>query len=319
MFSQRKVVVIGDGSVGSSVAYTLLLGHAVNDLVIIDVNKDKVEGDVLDMADGMSFLSVPKDIKAGEYEDCEDAHIIVITAGANQKPGETRLDLLNKNAAIMSSICDQLKPHLNPKSIVIVVSNPCDIMTYIAAKKLGLPAGQIFGSGTVLDTSRLKTAVSKITDVDPRNVHTFVLGEHGDSEVAIWSATTVGGVSLNDYMVQTSENGESYLKFPDIHASVRDAAYTIIQKKGATFYAVAMAVNRIVQAVLNDEKSVLTVSVYLDEGCNYLAQGVFMSLPCIVGSKGVLKILRLPYTIREQMDLQKSAKAIKEKIDELKL
>ena len=246
MINPRKVVVIGDGAVGSSIAFTLANGHAVNEIVIVDVNKDKAEGDVLDIADGMSFLSVPKLIKAGGYEDAKDAHIIIITAGAAQKPGETRLDLLHKNAAIMTSIVESLKPHLDPEAIVIVVSNPCDVLSYLAYKKLGLPSSQVFGSGTVLDTSRLKTAISEDTGIDPRNVHTFVVGEHGDSEVAVWSATSIGGLSILDYSTQCPECNLSHLD--ELHDKVRDAAYQIIAKKGATNYAVALAVSRIVSS-----------------------------------------------------------------------
>ena len=195
----RKVAIIGDGAVGSSIAYTLMLGHAVNEIAIVDVNKNKAEGDALDMADGMSFLSVPKIIYAGDYEACKDSHIIIITAGAAQKVGETRLDLLNKNASIFTSIITSIKPYIEEDTIVLVVSNPVDILTYFTYKKLGIPANRVIGSGTVLDTSRLKTAISEDTHIDPRSVHTFVVGEHGDSEVAVWSSTSVGGLSLIDY------------------------------------------------------------------------------------------------------------------------
>ena len=249
MINPRKVVVIGDGAVGSSISFSLLLGHAVNEIVVVDVNREKAEGDVLDMADGMSFLSVPKTIKAGGYEDIDDAHIVIVTAGAAQKKGETRLDLLHKNAAIMESVCTQMKPHLDPHAIVIIVSNPCDVLTYLAYTLLGLPSKQVFGSGTVLDTSRLKSAISADTGIDPRNVHTFVVGEHGDSEVALWSATSIGGLSLLDYSMQCPDCNLSHLD--ELHDKVRNAAYEIIEKKGATNYAVALAVSKIVSSVLN--------------------------------------------------------------------
>ena len=317
MINPRKVVVIGDGAVGSSIAFTLANGHAVNEIVIVDVNKDKAEGDVLDIADGMSFLSVPKLIKAGGYEDAKDAHIIIITAGAAQKPGETRLDLLHKNAAIMTSIVESLKPHLDPEAIVIVVSNPCDVLSYLAYKKLGLPSSQVFGSGTVLDTSRLKTAISEDTGIDPRNVHTFVVGEHGDSEVAVWSATSIGGLSILDYSTQCPECNLSHLD--ELHDKVRDAAYQIIAKKGATNYAVALAVSRIVSAVLNDENSVLTVSTYVESEFGGALSDIYLSLPCVVGSKGVKSILHPSYSKKEQLAIVDSGSQLKEKIAELGL
>ena len=315
MINPRKVVVIGDGAVGSSISFSLLLGHAVNEIVVVDVNREKAEGDVLDMADGMSFLSVPKTIKAGGYEDIEDAHIVIVTAGAAQKKGETRLDLLHKNAAIMESVCTQMKPHLDPHAIVIIVSNPCDVLTYLAYTLLGLPSKQVFGSGTVLDTSRLKSAISSDTGIDPRNVHTFVVGEHGDSEVALWSATSIGGLSLLDYSMQCPDCNLSHLD--ELHDKVRNAAYEIIEKKGATNYAVALAVSKIVSAVLNDEKSVLTVSTYIKSEFGGALADVYLSLPCVVGSNGVSRILHPSYSKKEQLAIVDSGKALKDKIAEM--
>ncbi|HBM70131.1 MAG TPA: L-lactate dehydrogenase, partial [Firmicutes bacterium] len=183
MINTRKVAIIGDGAVGSSIAYTLMLEDFVNEIALIDLNKDKALGDVLDMQDGLSFLKTLKVLKSGSYSLVKDSHVVIITAGVAQKEGETRLDLLKRNASIMASICDGIKPYLNKDSIVIVVSNPCDVLSYLCYKKLGLPSKQVFGSGTVLDTSRLKTLISKDTLIDSRNIHTFVIGEHGDSEV----------------------------------------------------------------------------------------------------------------------------------------
>ncbi len=312
----RKVVIIGNGAVGSTLAYTLMMGHAVNEISIVDVNKSKVEGDVLDMGDGMSFVS-PKTIKAGDYDDCEDAHIIVITAGAGQKPGETRMDLLKKNAAIMNSVCDNIKPHLNPETIVVIVSNPCDVLTYLAYKKLGLPSRQIFGSGTVLDTSRMKTAISDILHIDPRNVHTFVVGEHGDSEVAAWSTTSIAGLSLIDYCSRYGRSEQfSAANLHALHDNVRNKAYEIIAKKGATFYAVALAVSKILNVILNDENHVLTVSTYIENEFNGNLKDVFLSLPCVVGSRGVEYIIHPNYTSTEQLDIIASGNSIKEKIAE---
>lgn len=308
MIKRRKVVIVGDGAVGSTCAFVLAIGHVVNDIVIIDVNKDKVEGDVMDIKDGMSLVSVPKDIKAGDYTECKDAQIIIITAGAAQKPGETRIDLLKKNAAITKSICDSIKPYLDPKTLVMVVSNPCDILTYIVQKELGLPYSQVFGSGTVLDTSRLKNVISEELNVDPRNVHTYIVGEHGDSELPVWSLTTVGGISLLDYC--NDENSKQVCNLNLLYEKVRNAAYEIISKKGATNYAVALAVARIVSAVLNDENSILTVSTYLKDEFNGMLTDVYLSVPCVINLNGVKQILRPNYTRAEKMGLISSGQEL---------
>jgi L-lactate dehydrogenase len=316
----RKVAIIGDGAVGSSCAYTLMLGHAVNEIVIVDVNQEKAEGDALDMADGMSFLSVPKIIRSGDYKDIAGSHIVVITAGAAQKPGETRLDLLKKNASIFNSIIASIKPYISQDTIVMVVSNPVDILTYFTYKKLGLPSSQVLGSGTVLDTSRLKTAISLDTGIDPRSIHTFVVGEHGDSEVALWSATSVGGLSLTDYCAKCGKCKERNMaRLNALHEKVKNAAYSIISKKGATNYAIALAVSRIVSAILNDEHSVLTVSTYLKDEFLGSIKDVYLSLPCVVSSQGVERILHPNYSEEEKSALLVSASALKDKLLDLPL
>jgi L-lactate dehydrogenase len=316
----RKIAIIGDGAVGSSIAYTLMLGHAVNEIVIIDVNQEKAEGDALDMADGMSFLSVPKVIRASSYEGCKDAQVIIITAGAAQKPGETRLDLLHKNAAIFTSITDALRPYVNSKSIILVVSNPVDILTYFTYKKLGLPSAHVFGSGTVLDTSRLKTAIANDTHIDPRSIHTMIVGEHGDSEVAVWSATSVGGLSLTNYCAKCGKcKDRNMAQLNALHEQVKNAAYEIIKKKGATFYAVALAVARIISAIVNDENSVLTVSTYIAKEFNGLLEDVYLSLPSVVNSNGIEKILRPEYTEEEKSAIISSGLALKTKLKDLPL
>lgn len=318
--NSRKVAIIGDGAVGSSIAYTLMLGHAVNAITIIDLNKDKAEGDALDMADGMSFLSVPKIVRASGYEGCEGASIIVITAGAAQKPGETRLDLLTKNAGIFASIIAAIKPHLNPDTIVLVVSNPVDILTYFTYKKLGIPSSRVIGSGTVLDTSRLKTAIAADTKIDPRSIHTMIVGEHGDSEVAVWSATSVGGLSLTSYCAKCGKCGaHNMAKLEGLHEQVKNAAYTIIQKKGATFYAVALAVSRIVSAIFNDESSVLTISTFVPSAFDGLLQDLYLSLPVVVNAKGAEKTLWPDYSEGEKGAIISSGLSLKEKLKDLPL
>lgn len=315
---QRKVAIIGDGAVGSAIAYTLTLGHAVNEILIVDVNAEKAEGDALDMADGLSFLSVVKAIHAGDYAAIRGAHIVIITAGAAQKMGETRLDLLHKNAAIFTSICANLKPYVDENTLVLVVSNPVDVLTYFAYKLLGLPSKHVFGSGTVLDTSRLKTAIALDTGIDPRSIHTMVVGEHGDSEVAVWSATSVGGLALSSYCLKCGKcSNHNMVRLNELHDKVKNAAYTIIQKKGATFYAVAMAVSRIVSAILNDENSVLTVSTYLANEFDGALQDLYLSLPSVVNADGVEKILRPDYSAEEKSALILSGLSLKEKLKEL--
>jgi L-lactate dehydrogenase len=319
----RKVAIIGDGQVGSSIAYTLLLGQAVNEIALIDLNPNKAEGDVLDMSDGMSFLSVPKVIKATSYEGVKGANIVIITAGAAQHEGETRLSLLGRNAAILTSVCAQLKPNLAPGAIVLVVSNPVDILTYFVYRKLGIPSSQVIGSGTVLDTSRLKSALAKDTGVDPRSIHALIVGEHGDSEVAVWSATSLGGMPLSKYCEKCGKCGSDAsaheARLNQLHEQVKNAAYEIIAKKGATFYAIALSVNRIVNAILNDENSVLTVSSYLSEGFEGEVKDLYLSLPCIVNSRGVKMVLEPDYSPVEKDALKKSALALKEKMADLPL
>ena len=312
--NQRKIAIIGDGAVGSSIAFALSLSEVVNEILIIDYNKDKAEGDALDMQDGNSFLSVPKAIKAGDYEDVRGSHVVVIAAGAAQKPGETRLDLLKKNVAIIKSVSASLKPYLDPGTIVLVVANPVDILSYIAYQELSIPSSRVIGSGTVLDTSRLKVAISRDTGIDPRSIHTFVVGEHGDSEVPLWSMTTVGGLHILDYCHQCGrckKGSREHLE--ELRKEVADAAYRIIEKKGATYYAVAIAVSRIIRAIVNDENSILTVSTLYKEG----EKGIYMSLPAIVNAKGLKKVLKPVLDEAEEKALKASYETLRGKIEEI--
>ena len=303
----RKIVIIGDGAVGSTIAYTLVMKSFVNEIAIIDVNKEKVEGDVLDMVHGLSFVT-PKTIKAGTYDDIKDAHIIVITAGANQKPGETRLDLINKNIKIFDSIIDNIKPNLNEDAIILVVTNPVDILTLHTYKRLGISSNRVIGSGTVLDTSRLKYLLSLEADVDPRNIHALVIGEHGDSEVSAFSVSTIAGLSIEKYFEINNKVAEP--KFRKIHEQVKNAAYDIINKKGATFYAIGLSTAKIIETIMNNQKSVLTISTYLQNEFNGMIDDVYLSVPTILGSKGVEKILHPEYSYEEVLKLLESAKTL---------
>lgn len=313
----RKVVIIGDGMVGSSTAFALLQGQTVNEIVIIDINKSKAEGDVLDMQHGISFVS-PKILKAGDYRDCQDAHIIIITAGVAQKDGETRIDLLKRNIKVFDSIIESIRPYLDDEVIILVVTNPVDVLSYYVNKKLNLKPGRVIGSGTVLDTSRLKYLISQDTGVDPRNIHTYVIGEHGDSEVATFSITTIGGVGLEDYCASCKRCAcHGKMKFEQLLSEVKHAAYNIISKKGATYYAVALAVARIVEAIVNNTNSVLTVSTYIDEAYEGRIKDVYLSLPNVVNRQGAARLLTPKFSTQEIDDLVKSSDELKKVIGEI--
>lgn len=305
----RKVVIIGDGAVGSTIAYTLMMQDYVNEIAIIDLNINKVEGDVLDMVHGVSFVS-PKSIKVGTYDDVKDAHIIVITAGVGQKEGETRLDLLKRNIDVFDSIIDNIKPNLSNDAIVLVVTNPVDLLTLHTYKRLGIPSNRVIGSGTVLDTSRLKFLLSKEANIDTRNIHALVIGEHGDSEVSAFSVSTIAGLSIEKYLEDNGKNAEEVCA--EIHEKVKNAAYEIINKKGATFYAIGLSTAKIIETILNNQKSVLTVSTFIENEFNGMIQNVYLSLPSVVGRKGVERILHLNYSYSEVLKLIESSKKLHE-------
>lgn len=313
----RKVVIIGDGMVGSTIAYTLMMKDYVNEIVIIDIVKEKVEGDALDMMHGVPFVS-PKLIKAGDYNDVKDAHIIIITAGAAQKPGETRLDLLKRNMKIFDSILDQIKPNLDDDAVVLIVSNPVDVLSYYTYKKLGISPNRVIGSGTVLDSSRLRYLISEVADVDPRNVHAYVIGEHGDSEVSAFSVSNIAQIPLKEYLIK--EKGSEGLKLlSSLHDKVKDAAYEIIKKKGATYYAIGLATAKIVSTILNNNRSVLTVSTLVENEFDGEIDGVYISLPCVVGRNGIITRLHLEYSYEEVLKLILSANKLKETYKELEI
>ncbi len=303
-----KAVVIGAGQVGAATAYTLMLTGLVSELVIIDLNQNKARGEALDIAHGMP-LCPPAEVYAGDYPDCAGADIVIITAGANQKPGETRLDLLAKNCAVFGSIVPKAVEYA-PDALYLVVTNPVDALTLETIRLSGLPAGRVIGTGTVLDTSRLRYLLSQHTGIDPRNIHAFVLGEHGDSEFVAWSRARIAGMTLDEYCADCGrcKGPISAILDSDIENQVRRAAYSIIELKGATYYAIAVAVRRIVEAILRDEQSILTVSTLL-EG-QYGLDGVCLSVPAIVGRKGVERVLEVGLDDDEKAALTASAKAI---------
>lgn len=313
---KRNVVIIGDGAVGSTTAYTLMLSNFVREISIIDLNKSKAEGDALDMMHGMPFVD-PKIIKAGEYSDIANAHVVILTAGVGQKDGETRIDLLKRNIKVFDGIIESMRPYVHDELIVLVVTNPVDILTYYTYKKLGIPSSRVIGSGTVLDTARLKSAIAEDTKVDSRNIHTFVLGEHGDTEVAAFSVTTIGGLPLHRFCQKCGRcKGQHLSQLSKLHEKVKNAAYEIISKKGATYYAVALAVNKIVETIINDSNSILTVSTLIEDEFEGV-KDFYFSLPCIVNSRGIERVINLDYDEKEKEQLLHSAKTLRNIIKEL--
>ncbi len=309
-----KIVVVGAGFVGSTTAYTIMLGGLFNEIAIIDINRDKAEGDAMDMNHGVSFVK-PVTVISGDYSVCRDADIVVITAGVNQKPGETRIDLLRKNADVMRDIVGNVMRYAPSDVILLTVTNPVDILTYVTYKLSGLPKNQVLGSGTVLDTSRLKYMISKKIGVDARNCHTYMIGEHGDSEVAAWSVTNIAGIGIDEYRV----NSDVISRF-DLDAmseKVRRAAYDIIDKKGATYYAIALAVSRIVSCIAGEENSVLTVSSIFDG--EYGIRDVSLSVPTRVGGYGVDRIFEVNFSDEELSGLSKSAELMKKALSEINM
>ncbi len=309
-----KVVIIGAGFVGSTTAYTVMLGGLFSEIVLIDLNREKAEGDAMDMAHGVSFVK-PVNVYAGDYSDCKDADIVIITAGVGQKPGETRLDLLKRNVEVFKNIIGSIMKYAPADVILLTVTNPVDILTYVTYKLSGLPKNQVLGSGTVLDTSRLKYMISRMTGIDARNCHTYIIGEHGDSEVAAWSVTNIGGMSMTEFCKYTGKCNLTDLD--TMYNQVKNTAYDIIEKKGATYYAIAVAVARIVECIAGDENSILTVSSVFDG--QYDISGVALSVPTKVGGEGIEKILEVPFSRDEMKGLRNSADTLRELIVEIGL
>lgn len=308
----RKCAIIGCGFVGASIAFRFLESGLFSEMVLIDVNKDKSEGEALDLAHGIPFTR-PMSIYSGSYDDLEDCAVVVITAGGAQKPGQTRTDLVDMNIGIFKKIIPEITKR-NRDCILLVVSNPCDVLTYAALKISGFPANRVIGSGTVLDTARLKYLLGNHLDVDPRNVHAFIIGEHGDSELAVWSSASVSGVDLREFCRIFGKSSDESV-FRGIYEDVRDSAYEIIRKKSATYYAIAMAVERICECIVRDEHSVLTVSS-LSNG-HYGIDDICLGLPAVVGKDGVEKLLDIPLSPEEQSALENSAAEMRQYLSKI--
>ena len=310
---KRKVVLVGTGFVGMSFAYSLFNQGGVNELVLIDVLKEKAEGEALDLSHGLAYCPSKMEIKYGEYNECKDADIVVITAGIAQKPGQTRLELVETNTKIVKSIVEQVMKS-GFKGIFIVVTNPVDIITYVVQKVSKMPPSKVIGSGTMLDTARLRYLVGQKLKIDPNNVHTYVMGEHGDSSFVPWEHCYIGCKKLTDIMKETHKSMKDLEKIRD---DVKNAAYEIIEKKKATYYGIGMALTKLVKAILNDEKSLLTVSTYLNG--EYNQKDIYIGVPAVVTSKGIREILELQLNEQDQEKLSTSVKILRDTIDELKL
>ena len=308
----RKCAVIGCGNVGATTAYSLMLDRTFSEMVLIDINSKKAAGEAADLNHGLPFVA-PMNIYAGDYSDLKDASIIIITAGANQKPGQTRTDLVRENVKIFSTIVQNIIKY-NTDAILLVVTNPVDILTYVTWKISGFPAERVIGSGTVLDTARLKYLTGQYLEVDNRNIHTFIIGEHGDSELAVWSCATISGIPLSEFCRSSCLNC-GMEKLREMYEDVKNSAYDIIEAKGATYYAIAEAVRRIVNAIVHDEDSVLPVSSLING--HYGLNDVCLGIPSVVGSSGIKRILDLPLNDNEYVALHESASKMKSIISSL--
>ncbi|RUR75524.1 L-lactate dehydrogenase [Chlorogloeopsis fritschii PCC 9212] len=308
----RKGVIVGAGQVGMACAYSMLIQNIFDEMVIVDVNQHKLEGEVMDLLHGLPFVE-PTLVRAGTLADGEDADIVIITAGAKQKPGETRLDLVNRNVEVFKGLIPEVVKCC-PKAVLLIVTNPVDIMTYVALKLSGLPSSSVIGSGTVLDTARFRYLLAQKLELDPRSLHAYVIGEHGDSEVPVWSKVNIAGMNLLDV---EAEGKDINPLLQDIFAQVKNAAYEIIQRKGATSYAIGLGVAQIVQAILRNQNRVLTVSTLIQN--IHEIQNVCLSLPCVVNRQGVTRVLNLSLTQAELQQLQHSSQVLQQTIKKLKL
>ena len=301
-----KIILVGTGFVGMSMAYSMLNRGGIQELILIDIDKDKTIGEEMDLSHGLPFAPQKMTIKAGDYNDCKDAQIVVITAGVAQKPGQTRLELAEVNAKIVKQITQSIMAS-GFNGIIIVASNPVDLMTYVVSKVSGLPRNQVIGSGTVLDTARLRYLIGDYLKISSKNVHAYIMGEHGDSSFVPWEHCYVGCKKIIDVM---KDNHHPMDKLSKIHEGVVNAAYEIIEKKKATYYGIGMALNRIVRAVLDDENSILTVSTYLEN--KYGQDDIYIGVPAIINKNGVRELVELELTKEEQEKLNNSCELIKD-------
>ncbi len=301
-----RIVIIGAGNVGATCAYALLLSGLAAEIVLIDANKARAEGEAMDLNHAVPLTHATR-VWAGDYADCAGAAVIMIAAGTAQRPGETRLDLLGRNAMIFKQIVGKIIEHTR-EAILLVATNPVDVLSYVTWKLSGYPANRVIGSGTILDTARFRYLLSQYFGVDARSVHAYIIGEHGDSEVPVWSLANIGGMRLADYCA-ANQMGCEQADLDDIYRQTRDAAYRIIESKGATYYAVAAGLLRIVEAIVRNQRTVLSVSS-LVQGY-YGIDDVYLSLPTVISGAGVDRLLRLKLSDGEVEGLRQSAAVLK--------
>lgn len=308
--TSRRVVVVGTGFVGTSIAYAMVNQGITNELVLIDVNQEKAQGEALDLLDGIAWARENVKIWSGTYEDCKQADIVVITAGANQKPGQTRLELVEINAKIMRDVVESVMA-TGFDGCLVIASNPVDVLTYVAWQTSKLPSSRVIGTGTTLDTTRFRKEIALKLNVDPRSVHGYIIGEHGDSEVAVWSHTTVGAKPILELIVNNQ-----YLTVDDLEGiaeKVKNAAYEIIDRKQATYYGIGLSTARIVKAILNNEQAILPISAYLNG--EYQQTDIFTGVPAIVNQYGVREIIELRIDPKEQLQFQASVNQLRQVLD----
>lgn len=311
MIDKRKIVLVGTGFVGMSFAYSLLNQGGVNELVLIDVLKEKAEGEAMDLSHGVPYAPSKMEIRAGDYDECKDADIVVITAGINQKPNQTRLELVQTNAKIIKEITENVvRSGFN--GIFVIASNPVDIMTYVVAKVSGFPKEKVIGSGTALDTARVRYLIGEYLGVSSKNIHAYIMGEHGDSSFVSWENAYVGCKKMTDIM---KDNNHPMSDLAEIHKDVVNAAYEIIEKKKATYYGIGVALTKIVKAILNDENEIMTLSSY--QRGEYNQEGLHIGVPTIIGANGVKEILELKLTDEDQAKFDNSCNILRDIIKEI--
>ena len=309
MNEKRKVVLVGTGFVGMSMAYTFLSTGGVDELVLIDVNSDKAEGEAMDLQHGLPYAHSKMTVKAGDYSECKDASIVVITAGVTMKEGETRLDIAAKDAKIVKSVTENIMAS-GFDGIIVVASNPVDSMAYVAQKVSGLPKERVIGSGTILDTARLRFMMSEYLNVSSSNIHAYIMGEHGDSSFVPWTNAYVGFKSLLEVM---DEKGKDMDDLLDIYTQVQQAGYEIIKRKRSTYYGIGLSLNRLVRAILDDENAILTVSVF-QEG-QYGQEGLYIGVPAVVNREGVREVVQIELNEVDQAKFDASCDTLR-KINE---
>ncbi len=312
---RSKVAIIGAGNVGSTFAFSLMINGVAREIVLIDRDEKRAKGECMDLNHGASFVS-PVKITASGYEGCKDTDIVVITAGAKQKPGQTRIDLVKQNVVIFKEIIPKVLKHAKD-AILLVVSNPVDILTYMTLKISGLPSNRVMGSGTVLDTSRFRYLISEHCHVDPRNVHAYIIGEHGDTELPVWSHANIGGMVLSKYCPICNAKCDYKKELGRIFDEVKNSAYKIIEAKGSTYYAIGLALVSIVESILRDENSVLPVSTLINDYCG--VGDICLSIPSIVNRNGVEEFLKLELSQSEQKQFSHSAETLKGLVREIEM